>query len=207
MTTSLLKTLNEPDPAVRDAAADALGTLQKLLGEKAVGSFLVDVDALKLAKIKEFSDKAVITVKIPKVKNARPVTAPPTKSAAPENGSREARPVAKRPASGNPGKKPVVRKAAASGINAPATKSSSNSNTLQSERELTPEELESIAIDILPKNILSELEDGNWKTRLSAVEELLNTVIPNLEVKTGHSQVLLRVLCKKPGLKVCQLFF
>jgi cytoskeleton-associated protein 5 len=45
--TALLKTLNEPDPAVRDAAADALGTAMKLVGEKNISPFLTEVDALK----------------------------------------------------------------------------------------------------------------------------------------------------------------
>lgn len=72
--TALLKTLNEPDPVVRDAAADAIGTVMKLMGEKAIAPFLTEVDALKQAKIKEFSDKAVINIKISGVKKERPAT-------------------------------------------------------------------------------------------------------------------------------------
>lgn len=48
----LLKTLNEPDPLVRDNSADALGTAMKLVGEKAMAPFLVDVDNLKMTKVK-----------------------------------------------------------------------------------------------------------------------------------------------------------
>lgn len=53
------------DPVVRDAAAEAIGTLMKLVGEKAIGPFLVELekDNLKMTKIKECCDKAVITVK------------------------------------------------------------------------------------------------------------------------------------------------
>lgn len=72
--TALLKTLNEPDPVVRDSAADAIGTAVKLMGDKPIAPFLTDVDALKLAKIKEFTDKAVINIKIAGVKKERPAT-------------------------------------------------------------------------------------------------------------------------------------
>lgn len=67
------------DPTVRDSASEALGTLMKLVGEKAVGSFLVELekDNLKMAKIKEFCDKAVIvTVSAQGGKKDRPTTAP-----------------------------------------------------------------------------------------------------------------------------------
>ena len=47
----LLKTLNEPDPAVRDSSAEALGTALKLVGEKTMSAFLVDLDNLKMSKV------------------------------------------------------------------------------------------------------------------------------------------------------------
>lgn len=58
------------DPTVRDCSAEAIGTLMKLVGEKAIGSFLVELekDNLKMTKIKECCEKAIITVKVPTVK-------------------------------------------------------------------------------------------------------------------------------------------
>lgn len=98
--TALLKTLNESDPTVRDSSAEALGTLLKLLGEKAVGPHLVDVDALKMAKIKECAEKAEIFVKAVAVKKERPTTAPvKTTSTTTKAGSAEPKAVT-RPASG-----------------------------------------------------------------------------------------------------------
>nr|CAD7398595.1 unnamed protein product [Timema cristinae] len=47
MLKALLKTLNEPDPTVRDNAAEALRTAMKSIGEKA------DLDNSKLTKIKK----------------------------------------------------------------------------------------------------------------------------------------------------------
>ncbi|XP_036150006.1 protein mini spindles [Monomorium pharaonis] len=76
-TSTLLKTLNEPDPTVRDNSAEALGTAMKLIGEKAMTPFLTDIDNLKMTKIKECADKAVILVKVTSgTKKERPNTAP-----------------------------------------------------------------------------------------------------------------------------------
>jgi cytoskeleton-associated protein 5 len=50
-----LKILNEPDPLVRDNAADALGTAMKLVGEKAMSPFLADLDNLKMTKVSKIN--------------------------------------------------------------------------------------------------------------------------------------------------------
>lgn len=61
------------DPGVRESSAEALGTLMKLVGEKAIGPFLVELekDKLKMDKIKEFCEKAEITVKVAVAKKAK----------------------------------------------------------------------------------------------------------------------------------------
>lgn len=66
------------DPSVRETSAEALGTLMKLVGEKSIGPFLVDLekDNLRMSKIKEYYEKAVIAVKLPTAKKERPNTAP-----------------------------------------------------------------------------------------------------------------------------------
>lgn len=43
--------INDPAPEVRDAAFEALGTAQKVVGEKAVNPFLAEVDKLKLDRV------------------------------------------------------------------------------------------------------------------------------------------------------------
>nr|CAD7403939.1 unnamed protein product [Timema poppensis] len=53
---ALLKTLNEPDPTVRDNAAVALRTVMMSVGEKAIMPFMTDLDNSKLTKIKECCD-------------------------------------------------------------------------------------------------------------------------------------------------------
>lgn len=196
---ALLKTLNESDPAVRDASAEALGTLSKLLGDKTVAPLLVDVDPLKTAKIKECADKAVIVVKVPSVAKARPVTAPSTKPAAKDKDA--AKPVT-RPATATAKKTVIAKKPANNGgATARIAKSASSTKICAAERELTPEEVDERAADLLPSNILAEMGDSNWKTRLSASETFLST-LSGLENSPQLSQILIRVVCKKPGLKV-----
>lgn len=208
--TALLKTLNEPDPAVRDAAAEAIGTVMKLMGEKAISPHLTEVDALKLAKIKECCDKAVIAIKIPGPKKERPATAPPkTTSAATgavkKGGSTEPKPVA-RPATAGVKKVAPAKKAPGSGGGGGGgggsgiSKSASASKVLPTERDMSPDEIDERAAEILPADIVQGLADSNWKTRLAAVESLTG-VIAELDPKCGHSQVILRFLAKKPGLK------
>jgi cytoskeleton-associated protein 5 len=193
--TALLKTLNEPDPTVRDSAADALGTAMKLVGEKNIAPFLTEVDALKMEKIKEYFEKAVITVKVPGVKkDARPQSAPAKPAA--KAGSSDPKPV-QRPATAAVQKKAPVKKAAASsGI----SKSASTKNVMPTERDMSQEEVDEVAAEILPPDVISGLADSNWKTRLSSIESFQQT-LSSFEAKCGHTQVLVRVLSKKPGLR------
>lgn len=215
LVSTLIKTLNESDPTVRDCSAEAIGTLLKLMGEKQVGPFLVDVDALKMAKIKECQEKAEIKVKVPGAKKERPATAPssapPSKSsstssaAATKAGSSEPKPVS-RPATAGV-KKAAPKKAGGSsagggGGGAPLSKSASTAKVLATEREMAPEEIQGKAEELLPPNTLSGLVDSNWKNRLAAVESLLQQ-IGDFDTKTpGLSQVLIRTISgRKPGLK------
>ncbi|XP_055592597.1 protein mini spindles isoform X3 [Uranotaenia lowii] len=211
LVTALLKTLNESDPAVRDASAEALGTAMKLVGEKAIGPFITEVDALKQAKIKECCEKAVITIKIPGPKKERPATAPPKTSvttsssgtgAVKKGGSTEPKPVA-RPATAGV-KKPLGAKKVPGGGGVGGggslSKSSSTAKVLPTERDMSQEEVDEKAIEILPAEVVQGLADSNWKSRVAAMESLVG-VIPDFDAKCGHSQVILRTLAKKPGLK------
>uniref|UniRef100_B3P0X8 GG16976 n=1 Tax=Drosophila erecta TaxID=7220 RepID=B3P0X8_DROER len=205
LTTSLVKTLNEPDPTVRDSSAEALGTLMKLMGDKAVTPLLADVDPLKMAKIKECHDKAEIKIKVagPK-KEARPASAPTAKAAAPaKGGSLDPKPVT-RPAT--TGARKVLKKPAAvvggGATSNPAAASKAGGKTLATERELTPEDLQEKSEEILPAEVLNGLVDSNWKNRLAAVEQLLGEITGFDAKQAGISQILIRTISgRKPGLK------
>lgn len=209
LVTTLIKTLNESDPTVRDCSADAIGTLMKLMGEKQVGPFLVDVDALKIAKIKECHDKAEIKVKVAGTKKERPATAPASKPAAvtaSKAGSSEPKSVS-RPATAGIKKVSTKKPAGSSGNSSggggiPLSKSASNAKVLTTEREMSTEEIQGKADELLPPNILGGLGDSNWKNRLAAVESFQQQ-IGDFDAKTpGISQILVRTIGgRKPGLK------
>lgn len=217
LVTTLIKTLNEPDPTVRDASAEALGTLLKLMGEKSVGPFLVEVDALKMAKIKECQEKAEIKVKVVGAKKERPATAPASKTsvaaassagnaasgASSRSGSTEPKPSSRPATAGN--KRPVAKRAAGGG--APLAKSSSSAKVLTTEREMSLEEVQAKAEELLPADVLAGLIDSNWKNRLAACENILQMVGDFDTKQSGVSQVLVRTIsARKPGLKVVLQF-
>ncbi|XP_034663855.1 protein mini spindles isoform X2 [Drosophila subobscura] len=204
MATNLVKTLNEPDPTVRDSSAEALGTLMKLVGEKTLEPLLADVDPLKMSKIKECYEKAEIKVKIvgPK-KETRPASAPQSKAggaARPTAGSAAPKAVSRPATSG--ARKLVKKNPAAAAPAAAAASKAAPGKALATERDMASEEVQAKSEEILPAEILSGLVDSNWKTRLAAVEQLLGEV-PSYDAKQpGISQVLVRTVSgRKPGLK------
>jgi cytoskeleton-associated protein 5 len=59
----------------------------------------------------------------------------------------------------------------------------------------TPEDAETLALDLIPSNLLKDLGDANWKTRLAALEEMqmwLDGVIDNID-----AEVVIRALAKR----------
>lgn len=57
------KTLEDSDAGVRSAAADVLGTLSKVLGERAFNALVGEMDSLRREKVKEAEEKAVVKCK------------------------------------------------------------------------------------------------------------------------------------------------
>ncbi|KAM3966107.1 LOW QUALITY PROTEIN: msps cytoskeleton-associated protein 5 [Aphomia sociella] len=191
---SLLKLLESADPVVRDAAAEALGTATKLVGEKNIAPHIGKLDNLKEQKIKEFADKAVIQVKLvaPK-KEAKPKAAaqPSGKGdGKPAAGSTQPKPV-KRPASGVAKKAGTSTKKPAAGRGQPSP---------PREQELSQEEVDAKAEMLFAADVITGLGDGNWKNRLLAVQSFHSNV-QGLTSNDASAQVLYRTLNKKPGLK------
>ncbi|KAG7304890.1 hypothetical protein JYU34_010285 [Plutella xylostella] len=181
----LLKLLESADPTVRDAAAEALGTATKLVGEKNIAPHIGKLDNLKEQKIKEFADKAEIQVKVAAPKKEVKKAAAPAKTA----GSAQPKPV-KRPPPGSAKKPAAAAKKPAA--RAPATP--------PREPELSPEEVDARAEELLQPDVNQGLTDSNWKTRLSAVQSYLSTV-QGLTMDDASAQLLFRIINKKPGLK------
>uniref|UniRef100_A0A2A4JNE8 TOG domain-containing protein n=1 Tax=Heliothis virescens TaxID=7102 RepID=A0A2A4JNE8_HELVI len=140
----LLKLLESADPAVRDAAAEALGTATKLVGEKNIAPHIGKLDNLKEQKIKEFADKAVIQVKVAAPKKdtkAKPTPSPSGKGdAKPTAGSSNPKPV-RRP---NSAKVPAKK--------APASRAQPSPPR---EQELSQEEVDAKAEMLFPADVVS----------------------------------------------------
>lgn len=92
------KLLTESSEATRAGGAEALGTLMKIMGERAMGPYLEGLDDIRKAKVKEYFDTAVV-----KAKDKPKPVAPPPKSAP----TTQKRMTTKKPAAGT--KKPAPR--------------------------------------------------------------------------------------------------
>ena len=58
-----------------------------------------------------------------------------------------------------------------------------------------PEDAEALAADLIPSNIMTDLGDANWKTRLAALEEMTEWVQGIVE--EVDAEVVIRALAKK----------
>ena len=85
------KLLTESTEATRSGGAEVLGTLMKIMGERAMGPYMEGLDDIRKTKIKEYFDAAEVKAK----DKPKPVAPPP--KAAP---SAQKRPVAKKTAPG-----------------------------------------------------------------------------------------------------------
>lgn len=92
------KLLTESSEVTRSGGAEALGTLMKIMGERAMGPYLEGLDDIRKTKIKEYFDTAEV-----KAKDKPKPVAPPPKAAPPP----QKRVVGKKPAAGV--KKPAPR--------------------------------------------------------------------------------------------------
>ncbi len=91
MADAATKLLTESTEAARAGGAEVLGTLMKIMGERAMNPYLEGLDDIRKTKIKEYHDAAVV-----KAKDKPKPVAPPPKAAAPT----QKRPVAKKTAPG-----------------------------------------------------------------------------------------------------------
>ena len=198
--TELARLLSDSDPAVREAVSEALGTAWKVVGEKAVTAFMGEQDALKVAKVKEYSEKAELKVRQGATKTSKSAAAPAAdKPKVVKSGGATAA-AAKKPASAKPGaKKPPAKKAAgksAGGGGGPSAAAAARPEA--TEPELSPEEADQLVTELISEEILKQLADSNWKTRLEATQTVQRTVSGRQDLPT---QALLVALSRKPGLK------
>ncbi|CAH0561278.1 unnamed protein product [Brassicogethes aeneus] len=187
----------------KDASADAIGTLMKLVGEKAIGPFLVDLekDNLKMTKIRECCEKAVITAKAPGGAKKERAPAKPAPKISTE--SVKAPPRTKKAAASAPAakKKPDISSGSATVVRSKGAKSAPKAAPKPAaERHLSDEEVDEIVSDVLSANNIGEMSDSNWKTRLAAVEKIAAD-LRDRDAKSVPTQAVIKVLARKPGLK------
>lgn len=149
----------------------------KVVGEKVIMPFLPDLEAMKMAKIKECCEKAVVSGKAAGAAKPKPApttneTKEPTKPA--DTAPKRPGPVIKKPtqaASSSGGSGPPKKPAGKTGAKKTAGAGAKAEEKL--EKELSPEEVEEKAAAILPPDVISGITDSNWKTRLSAMESMM----------------------------------
>lgn len=73
------KLLTDTSEVARSGGAEILGTLMKIMGERAMGPYLEGLDEIRKTKIKEYFDAAIVKAK----DKPKPVVAPPPKAAPP----------------------------------------------------------------------------------------------------------------------------
>lgn len=141
----------------------------KLVGEKNIMPFLMELekDNIKMTKIKEACDKAVITVKIAAPKKERPITAPYKPAAKVTKPQKAATAVS----ATKPAKRPTTA----------VSKSASNNSldNIDEEEKAAGDVDVTLRVDISPQitdSLLNELSDKNWKVRNEALIKV-NTII------------------------------
>ena len=144
----------------------------KLVTEKIIVPYLTDVDNLKMTKIKEYAEKAVLTAKIPK---SAPSMKAPTSA-----GSSIAKPVVRKPATEKPPPQTV--------------KKSASKDTILNENDDQESETQSETGNVVTKidlrnligdNLIDEMADKNWKTRNEALIKIQSILTQNKRIKAN----------------------
>lgn len=224
------KLLDDADANAREAGAEGLGTLMKLIGEKPMLAFTDGLDDIKMGKIKEHFEKVTVKAKVPK--KAAPPPPPVKKAAAPVRKALppKAKPAptpmviddepAAAPAVSPPKRKPPARLAGASSMKKPALSSASkpkaaaaSSGAPKKSAKLPPssgpeeikykfpqEDAEARGTEFIPEAIHADLQQAQWKTRLAAMESLQQH-FETVEGADIEPEIVIRCFSKKPGWK------
>ncbi|KAL7750699.1 hypothetical protein RI367_004043 [Sorochytrium milnesiophthora] len=221
---AMLKSIDDPSIDARDASAEVLGTLMRVIGERPMLAYLERVDSIKSAKVKEFSEKAQVKLggaRAPAAATAAvaarrpPAAAPPPLaraagnvkapvSSAPADGARPVNGAAVRPPLGKPAAAKSTKPASASApASKPASKATAAASVLSDEPakcRTTYEEAEAKVQGLTSESLIAELADGAWKIRLTAMTALLEH-ISNLPAAQQDAEAFTLLLSKKPGFK------
>ena len=204
---SLLKRLDDTTPQVRDASSLALGTCLKILGDRALASYLEDVDKNKKTKIEEASEKAELKVSQgakkakPKEKEATKTKEVPKKAAA-KTSDKSANPPGKAASTAKTAAPPkgTATKTAAKAKGATAkVKTDDFLPNFDREPSLSSDELDTMVEERFGAEIVTRLSDPKWKDRVDACTEI-KELLETMEKDEINSQLIIHALMMKPGL-------
>ncbi|CAD6922904.1 unnamed protein product, partial [Tilletia controversa] len=212
---------------VREAGFQGLGTLMKLIGERAMTPYMESLDDLKKPKVMEEFAKAEVKAKMG---SAAPARAPPAAPAsngpparlaakkAPTIGKENVKPSSaqrgadspppalppKPPARSMPTKKPVaapaaIKKPAAAAAAVPKGGKGAAAATEPVKYRFPPEAAEERAAELIPASVREELASSVWKERLQGAQNFATWL--EAEKESIESEIIVRALAKSPGWK------
>ncbi|OON18339.1 HEAT repeat protein, partial [Opisthorchis viverrini] len=214
LTVALCETSKDTSGDVRENSFAALGAAMRVVGAKSIEPFLGDLDALRMAKVKEHCEAPAAESKDGASKGAG--------EGRPGTGSEQEKPVTKRPATAKPSSKDggddntaasdaPSRPATAASVKRkppPAAKPSTGAGkatasaapTIPTETLLSDEQCAQKASELFGEELPAQLSSADWKERNAAVQELQSrcTAIGLSDLPT---QVVCRTVMRKPGLK------
>ncbi|RDD44949.1 Cytoskeleton-associated protein 5 [Trichoplax sp. H2] len=201
----LVKKMEDTDPQVRNNSAEALGTALKVVGERPMNSFLDGIDKIKLDKIKECAEKAEVNFPSASLTGSKkPATAATTEKA--KEPSKTSTATKSQPPTSKPAKKPTKPKKESKKTTASTSKDSNkDSNAAKNAEELlepniTPEEVDTLAAEVMSEELLKQLVHSNWKERIAACEEL-DKLIDEIKPENLKAFLFIQIIAKKPGFK------
>ncbi|KAF0542990.1 ARM repeat-containing protein [Gigaspora margarita] len=199
----MVKASEDSFEPVRVSAAEGLGTMMKVIGEKAMNPFIEGLDDIKKSKIKEFFEKAEVKVKATAAKRPPTVAPAQTPKTKPKIGAKkdESTEQKKEPPKTSKSATQPPKKA----TKPPATTAPPKKSTKVKEEEIlrykfSNEEVESRFAELIPEEQTAELGDKNWKLRLAATENLYNA-LNEMDPSNIEAELVVRFLAKKPGWK------
>ncbi|RCH84599.1 stu2 protein, partial [Rhizopus stolonifer] len=203
------RALDDADANVREAAAEGLGTMLRLLDEKAMRVFTESLEDIKMTKIKEYCNKATVRISdIPTFSKKDPIKKPIIRKSvqstpklvqgAPKPIQSTPKPIQSTPKSiqSTPKRKLPVNATEGTPSKRPAlSHTSPSSKRPEIKYVFTQEEAESRATQTIPETIYKGLQDPVWKLRLEAIDALCNHVSQN--EPSIEPEIVIRLLFQK----------